>query len=450
MIETKEAVSVRKLQFLCLLITGIMELLMIVIGTPFENNLIFYLVVPCTVFWGVTLAADQSRNARKPMILGAGVVLWFLISQGLQHIAGENPMHSGVSWSAYLMALPFAAALQDGKEQKGLDLFAICMICASVILSLFSVMLWAGILPPSMADQVYWDGARLYAKWHPNTAGRVFFIGAALCVRFFFRMPTKWGKTVMILLTALQFVVLVLTNSRTLIILMCVFFAGAVFFGIGYKGKRRLIAAFLAAAAVFTAAYGMSQVLFDKHNDVRVAEFIAEMEEKGEQVPDVPNSEIKLETEAVQGTLREDMGSFNGRTVIWKAAIRSLLSTPSIQLRGTADIVGAFMRGGCPYYTQHTHNSWLEMAVGFGIPGLLMALYFTILTLGDAAYLVFLGKIDPSQICVAMLLVCLLGAAFLEPFLFVGKYYSQYCNVVFFLGLGYMEQWRADIRSKSV
>lgn len=251
----------------------------------------------------------------------------------------------------------------------------------------------------------------------------------------------------MVFLAALQFTVLVLTNCRTLILLMCAFFAGAVFFGIGCKGKKRLMAAFLAALVVLITTYGASRLLFEKHNDVRVAEFIAEMEEKGEQIS---NPDVELESNAPQGTLQEDMGSLNGRTVIWSAAIKSILNNPRIQWRGTADIVEAFMSEGCPYFTQHTHNSWLEMAVGFGIPGLLIALYFTILAIGDAAYLVLFGKNDPSQICIAMLLICLLGAGFLEPFLFVGKYYSQYCNVVFFLCLGYMEQWREDMHSRSV
>lgn len=205
----------------------------------------------------------------------------------------------------------------------------------------------------------------------------------------------------------------------------------------------------MAAIIAFAAIYGASKLLFEKHEDARVAAYIAEMEATGEKVPGIPNSEIKLQTNAIQGTLREDMGSFNGRTGIWSAAAKSFLNNPRIQLRGTADVVGAFMREGCPFPAAHTHNSWLEMAVGFGIPGLLIALYFTIVAICDTAYLLCTPKCDLSKKCIAMLVICLLGIGFLEPVLFVGYVDSQYCNVVFFLCLGYMEQWRKDERLKS-
>lgn len=449
MIETKEAVSVRKLQFLCLLITGIMELLMIVIGTSYQKPILYYLVVPCVVFLGATLMTDQCKMARKPLIMGAGMVVWFLVSRELQYLAGESPSDSTVSWAAYLMALPFAAALHDGEDQKGLDLFAACMILASVILSLLGMLLWADILPSSLEHLVYWDGARLHVNWHPNNTGSVFLIGTALTVRFFFRLHTWQGKGIMVLLAALQFTALVLTNSRTSLLIMCVFLAAAVFFCIGFQNRKRAVAALLAALLAVVGIFGASRVLFNRHNEARVADYAAELKENGEIASDVPDSQVTLHTEAGQGSLQNDMHTFNGRTHIWRAAYHGILQNPRILLRGTSDIIGTLLDGGCPFGPAHSHNSWIESVLGFGIPGLLMALFFTILAIFDTVFLLCNGKSDPSQNCTAMLTICLMGSGFLEPFLFVGNIDSQYCNIVFFLCLGYMEQWRKELRSKA-
>lgn len=239
MVENEKRLSIKKLQMLCLIITGIMELLMITIGSSYKRALLDYLVVPCVVFWGIALVTDLDQQARKPLILGSAMVLWFLIAQFVQQSTGEHPYQSGVSWSAYLLAFPFAAVLQDGKEQKGLDLFAGCMICASVILAVFGMLLWVNLLPSSMSHLVFWDGARLRVNWHPNTAGSVFLIGTALSIRFFFKMQTKWKKAAMALLTALQFTSLTLTNSRTSILMACAFFSGTVFWAVcGTERKK--------------------------------------------------------------------------------------------------------------------------------------------------------------------------------------------------------------------
>lgn len=88
MIETKPVLSTRKIQFLCLLAAGILELLMIVIGPTFQLVTKSYLIVPCAVFLGVTLVTDRERLAMRPLVMGAVVVLWCMIARNLQDTQG--------------------------------------------------------------------------------------------------------------------------------------------------------------------------------------------------------------------------------------------------------------------------------------------------------------------------------------------------------------------------
>lgn len=124
MIETKNVLYTRKIQFLCLLITGFMELLMIINGieSSYQEFVQYYLVVPSIVFFGIALVTDQWQRARRPLILGSVMVLWFLIAQGLQHLSGEYPFHSGSFLECVPDGTPLCGCATGREGAKGIGL----------------------------------------------------------------------------------------------------------------------------------------------------------------------------------------------------------------------------------------------------------------------------------------------------------------------------------------
>lgn len=448
MIETKQAVSIRKLQFLCLFVTGLMEVVLIAFGPshqyvvrPLVDN---YLVVPCVFFLGVTFAAPVAQSTRKHLTMGVAMVIWMLIAQNLQYIAGESDRNLGISWGAYLLAFPFASALQDSREEKGLDLFAGFMIAGSSILTLYALLLWADILPAFLASRVIWDGARLEPRWHPNIAGGIYLVGMALTVRAILKSGKLWTKAGLLVLTVLQFISLVLTNSRTTILLVCGYFVAVLFFCFLRKNRKRVFALLLIAVVIFGVFVGAYSLIHAKHEKAMVAEYIAQ---NPELTSGIPLEDVHLRTYSGQGSLTKDMWTLNGRVNIWRAVINVLRNHPSVRLRGTGAITEMIHAGGYSGDVAHAHSSWFEMALAFGIPGLLLALYFTWLALRDSVLLLFFRDSSIEQKCTVLLVLCLLAAGMLEPFLFVGYAEYQYFNVLFFLCLGYMEQWRDHLNT---
>ena len=82
-----------------------------------------------------------------------------------------------------------------------------------------------------------------------------------------------------------------------------------------------------------------------------------------------------------------------------------------------------------------------------GIPGLLMSLVFTALSVWSAVKLVFNRSVELWKKIVAMLTVCLLGAGFLEPYLFITNVYYHVTDFAFFFLTGYLDYW-ANAKTK--
>lgn len=146
-------------------------------------------------------------------------------------------------------------------------------------------------------------------------------------------------------------------------------------------------------------------------------------------------------------SLKSSLGTLNGRTGTWKGAIAALKDNPRILLRGTyyvGETVSYYKDPGS-FAVEHTHNSYLEILFWLGIPGLIMALYFTFLAVRGCIKILF-GSSSMERKCAAMLCVCLLGSSMLEPLLFTGVIHYHFINFYFFLCLGYVNQWADEAK----
>ena len=87
----------------------------------------------------------------------------------------------------------------------------------------------------------------------------------------------------------------------------------------------------------------------------------------------------------------------------------------------------------------------MEALYQLGLPGLVSALVLTVLALWNAAVLLRRNN-DLWKSCVAVVMLGLLGRAFLEPYLFTVNIKYHFFDFLFLLCLGYMNQWRIGER----
>lgn len=440
--------SAFRVQLWCLLAAGVLEYLFIAGHTLF--NWVFYycamtfLIVPAMVFLGAALPQRQTPQAKRQLLLGAGMVLWFMLLQSLRQAGGRTTQPVAPFFCTYLMAFPFAAVTRDGERQKGLKGIAWIFIAASLTLAGYTALLWLELLPAALASYVLWDGARLSIVQHPNLCANVFMIGIGLCLGFFFRCEKKWQKLLLLLAVAVQFACQSLTHTRTSILLTCGLVGGTAFFAI-WKGSWKRLAAGLAAALVLVCALFLaSGALYKAHNARLIAQLTQQSQEAAASsdaaAPPRINAAGELQGSSGQGTLSNDMRTLNGRTKIWAAAFQALKETPSILVWGT-DSVEPIIVYYSGFSISNTHNSWLETLFQLGLPGLIVALILTAVAVYDAACLLLRNQ-DMHKTCIALLVLCLLAVGFLENILFCEIPLIHFFDFILFLLMGYMTQWR--------
>lgn len=85
-----------------------------------------------------------------------------------------------------------------------------------------------------------------------------------------------------------------------------------------------------------------------------------------------------------------------------------------------------------------------------GIPGLLMALVFTVLAVWRAAKLLLSPATVLWKRIVAMLAMCVMATGFLEPYLFITNVYYHVTDFVFFFLTGYLDFWSGCQQEQNV
>lgn len=467
--EIAQIPSHHKLQFLLLLIVCGAEALFIIteglfyyVGYYLIDN---YIAVPCLLFLGVTLSQKKTKAAKQCLWLSGTMILWFVLAQ-IQHrtqgMAGSPP---GFFLLSYLFAFPFASATEDGEKNLGFRLLSLLLVTASVILVGYSLLLILGCLPGVFESLVYWDGTRLHPLWHSNTAACLFMIGIGTGLMGLFQAKKAAGRLVLLVLIAVQFAALALTNCRTSILMTCGLLGCGVFFAINKGGWKRFTAGGAAALVTVALLFLVSGKIYDMNQQIHVEQVRAQMqqgnfqedtpglqdsgrsaetqEEKSTQniYVDSETAEITIHSHDTQGTLADDLWTLNGRTGIWRSALEALRSNGMVCIWGT-EYCGLLISQHNSFPVEHAHNSWMEIMMNLGLPGLLLALVYTGIALWSAAVLIFRRNVEIWKKAASVLLLCILVAGFLEPYLFITKNYYHFIDFIFFIYLGYLDQWR--------
>lgn len=466
-----------EVSYWCLLVIVVLNSLVVAFAEPMQFYLKEYSVIPCVIFLYIAFTRKKTTDAK--LLLGMGLVMtaWFLFIQAVHHHTEMATRPMGMFFSIYLLALPFAACAREGERCTGLKTHALGYLGGTMILLIISVLLLSNRVPQSLVSTVYYDFGRLNVLTHPNIFGGTLLVGVGFGLMLLSMVKKAWIKVLLTLLVVLEFLILVLTNCRSAVIMGCLLMAGFVFFVINKGGFLRFTAGAVAALLVAAGCFFGSQELFARHQKrimeilpiAQVLQIRDGIEDSSPAIASAVQTSYRFSKADVsinagryiatatpnsmgnswQRPLLETFPSFGGRTPIWQEEIKAIRQFPRVKWLGI-DYVKEFLErtGNRPY--AHSHNSWMEVLMILGIPGLVMACAFTLLAVWMILTTLLSKKTKLWMKTVAMMVICILGIAVTEPYLFLSGWVSSQGHVfypidfTFFLCLGYLVYWRAE------
>lgn len=433
-----------------------------------------YFVLPCVLFLCSALTRPLTIRAKQGMVLGVIAIAWFAAVQG-QHQLWEMGTDSLSLFAvSYLMAFPFASVTEEDVRKTGMKWLGKCYMAGTLLLVLCTVLLQLELVPQWLSGRVLWDGTRLTALWHPNAAACLFMIGIGFTLYFLLRAETGGKQLLFALLAVIEFLGMALTNGRTSIFLACMLFGGTIFFLLRRTSRRHYLVDAAVAAVLMMALFSFSRVLFDLHSDrltsrlerqeavqeeiTAQAEIPAPVFEKSnasappETSPSAPAADEARQdprnpAQSTQKSLKEDIWTLNKRTYTWKAALSALRDNPDIRIWGTK-YVSTEISYRNAFSVAHAHNSWIQTMMETGLPGLLIALVYTAIALTRSIRLLVSRQADSCKRLLALLVLCIMLAGFLEPFLFVGGLSTAFANFAFFFLTGYLDHWYLEMQAE--
>ncbi|MBQ2927586.1 MAG: O-antigen ligase family protein [Oscillospiraceae bacterium] len=405
------------------------------------------MVVPCVLFLGAMFPRQISSGAKRALRLSGLMLAWFAFLQIKRRLEYLEFYPFSPYFCAYLFAFPLAALLQDGEKKAGLKLFFTALVAASVSHAVTAVLLLLDLVPASLTEyHVFWDGSRLNSFWHPNMVACFLMFGIAACLAFLHSAKSKWAKLAMLAVILLLLSTMALTNCRTVIILTGGILGGSAFYSI-LRGRWKLAPiALVVACVILVLVYKGCGKLYEIHTDALTARQITEyLESEGLTLEDLEamSEDFTLETTSAQKSLVEDLSSLNSRTVIWQSSFLALNANRANYLFGVEN-PGKHMSYFCYFSQTHTHNSWVETLLGLGVPGFVLAMVFTLLTLWNGIVILLKYPLDVWKRTTAMVTLCMLVASFMEPYLFLPPLDYYIYNFIFLLCAGYLVHWQEE------
>lgn len=470
-LQRKEATLRKRMQLLYLVAAGIVLFPFVFVDGFFPGMGYFlaekYMAIPCLLFFGSALCQPLTAAAKKTILVSCAAVAWFVLAQMQHHLSGMGTKSFGIFAVVYLLALPFAAVTEDHEKNVGLKWIGGIYMAFSLVLTAFCGMLLLDAVPSVLDPYVHWEGARATLFWHPNGGACILMLGIGFSLYFLTQAEKKWAQYLLTVLTGMQFVTICLTNSRTSIFLVCALVGGTVFFKIWKGTLKQFLAAAVAAVIVIAALVVTHTVLYDFHTQTQINKLLKAQAQQTEQIAEtdsvretetpadqggsIQNIQINEQTGEMtlsgssgtnQGDLGKDLGSLNGRTSIWKAAITAVRDNPATGKWGTA-YVSAEISSRNHFQAVNAHNSWLETMMQLGMPGLGLALVLTVIAVWNLWILMWRSRESLSRKIVAMMVICILCASLLEAYIFVGEMPTSFVNFSFFLCTGYLIQWNS-------
>ena len=384
-----------------------------------------YLAAPPMFLLGGCLLERSRAKQNRLAWVGAAYILWFWLSRALlgDFLLEDSYFHLCNLSAAFLAALPYAGALEDGERQRGLRAVTVCMMIV------FGLLAWRS-LNAALSKEVVslpifktkigitLGDKRLFTGTNPNSTACLNLLTFMLCMHLGLRAYRRWLFALFLPVLAVLYMAIALTVSRTVMIQVSLFVGGTAALACLHLTDSRswtrwLIAIPVGAACVFVCYQGFGMVV------ERFNAYGAQAEELlvGER------------------SLLADLGTLTGRTDIYKRAIQLFIEQPRILLTGVLD---SDLRTVCTTWLQHdhTHNALLQTALHYGLPALLMVLYLLVRAALAGIRLLRSPKARLTDQMLPLMLLVLLVGGITEPYLFTDN--LPICNFVFCLVLGYV------------
>ena len=430
-------------EFFCLLMVLGIDFLIMTFGASYHYLGDNYLIMPTMVFLGILISRRSVGKSRWHFLCGFVFCLWFALVQFSQTQRDLSTDSLGPVLSVFLLGFPFAGALRDEENQYGLKLLG--MVCVGACLALAGMcgLLILGKLPWFLRHIVYWDGTRLFAASHPNMCAGIFMIGIGFCLAFSSLARKLWMKLMLWAMTAALFLLIVLTNSRTTLGMAMMLVTGYVFFWIMHKyGWKRVLIAVAVMVVLAGAMLAGIVVLRESYTQRQLEQYLEQEDPDMSKVTVNPETgEMQLMGSAGQNSFLSDLKTFNGRTSLWQGIARAMQEEPDIRLWGTDNTHRLYELGYLPFRA-HGHNAWMETWARMGTPGLIMSLVLTGWFLWKVIAVLLWVNVDMWRKTIALLALCIIGTAILEPYLFFTTSAYHYVDMIFFLIMGYVTQWQ--------
>lgn len=420
-----------------------------------------YMVLIPFMFLGISLVRQDRRS--HDYWLGVLWIVWLVASRVL---LGDMYFHrSGYEWfsldcAACLFALPFAWQLEDGQKKHGLYIVSVVLfvvIGLGAWLALFCGISGENMSIPRLGGNFGFEAAgdgtyRLSISVHPNISaalsGLAIMLGVwLLCVSKF----RRWLFVPMLVGFAGLYSAFALSMSRTSMIQISLFAAMLLMLlllrriSAQTKGRWMKIAgSVLLGAAVFVFVFQSSYWIVDGYNAIKRAEMVEQIVEEPAQVEEAKESEEKERTGYIgQRPITADLATMTGRSDIYRQTVRNLLQSPKVLALGNT-IPSASM----PEDYAHAHNAYLQVAASTGIPGLLMALWFSVRVVWASSRVAIcrLKMASAADLVLVCAILAMLVGTIPEVYLFNSVGTSLY-NVVFFLLYGYLIETERQLRT---
>jgi len=423
----------KKLHLTGILMLSFASAALVLVSLSYERGILVMMHYVCPMAFAFAGIALLSERYRKQIDLWAGIAFagWYVLSRLLMkelYLDYSFSMFSNLC-CVYLLAFPFARSLNDGQTRHGLK------AAAAIFTAGYGLIAWLGVLVVLLNRSITLPGLgttielaaldmRLIAGNHPNISACMFLIALMLGIWLLTQLRKGWLILPVLLLCIGAYAGIALTDSRTVIIQTGCFAAVILFIIILRLNIRSMwkkaAAGLLLGAVCIVLVYGSFQWVTNV-----IAHLAAQMRAHAEAA--------QTQVVANRGVI-SDLTTVTIRVQIYQDTLRLLKDRPGILFTGmlNSEIVQAVQE-----YTGavHTHNAFLQTLVNMGLPGLLMALFFTVRAVRVSIRLIFSRKASFSDQLLAAVLLAFLIGTIPEPYLFTE--YLTLANMPFFLVFGY-------------
>jgi len=410
----------------CLVVEVLLNLLPIDYDTP-----LIYWFFPVSLLLASQMYFNQRFTRHFEIKLLLAFFAWGLVTVVLNY--SRAPLTNSYYWFASIstviflcFSLPYAFEKADARRVLLLlavvTFVAVVLYCAASLIAVFAKGVAAKA--PSIFEDIFITEGRLRIDDHPNRSAPAPALGVVLAGILLAGAKKGWQRVLVVLGAVVCFVPLALTVSRTAIL-------GAGF-AIGFevflvlrdalRGRLRAVLRWL----ICLAAAGVVVVAFYKG-----AALAAEVSSAALAQQTQTQAQDTAELEEVITRDLSDAESFNGRTDIWLGVWNGLMQNPKILLIGTGPTMT--INAMLPYFPPTSasgpfHNSFFDVLVALGIPGILLLLVFFAVT-AIAAIRLSLGKASDQPLMVKMLPAVMI-LVFTEGMMEDEMFFSTLLNVI--------------------